>query len=254
MHKYFFTFGNYKYHASAAELHKQAEQYVDSAFNYKEEDIPPEFCKLHEKHFADSRGFGYWIWKAYFINQLLAISKDDDIFMYSDAGNSIISDISILYDLCNEDEKGIILFDNSDGNPTGRLWPNSQWTKTDCFNMMGLTDDKYLHGNQVNASYIVFKKTDFSVSFFDEFYKWCTNYHVISDAANITGDHINNEERLVNSDFRDHRHDQSILSLMSIKYNITIDRDPSQWGMIRYSPEAKYKQLFDHHRRGIRSW
>lgn len=242
MNKILFSFGNWHYYISLEQLKKSADNYghVDSIHLFKESDIDPEFYRENTQHFKDNRGFGYWIWKAYFINKFLLSANDQDIFFYVDAGNEVIGDLSPLFDLCQKDSKGIILFENTDGEPTGNVWKNIQWTKSDCFNLTGLNTPEYLYGNQVNASYIVFRKSSFSVNFFNQFLEFCKNYFIISDAPNITDN--------FNIEFKDHRHDQSILSLLSIQHNITICRDPSQWGNCRIKV-GEYGQLLNHHRR-----
>jgi len=243
MKKALFSFGNWRYYPTLDVLKASAEAHanVNQIHILKEPDIDSEFYKKNIRHFNDKRGFGYWVWKSYFIKKFLDKASDDDVFMYIDSGNEVISDLSPLYDLCKKDEKGIILFENTDGEPNGNVWKNNQWTKSDCFNIMGLKTDEYLYGNQVNASYIVFRKTDFSKKFFDCYHDVCQNYNIISDAPNITEN--------FNKDFQDHRHDQSILSLLSIRYKITIQRDPSQWGNHKIKQDSPYKQLFFHHRR-----
>ena len=142
--------------------------------------------------------------------------------IYVDSSNEVLADLTSLYEMCHNNDKGIILFDNRDGEPQGNVWKNNLWTKSDCFNLMNLRDDRYVLGNQVNASYILFRKTDFSVSFFDRFLGLCRNFNIISDAANVTEN--------FNSAFKDHRHDQSILSLLSIQDDTVILRDPSKVG------------------------
>ena len=179
---------------------------------------------------------GYWIWKSYFINKILKTASDDDVFFYVDSTNFIMGDgLQSIYDICTKDEKGIVLF----SNPNNK---NAQWTKSDCFNLMGLNTPEYVQGNQVSAGYIMFRKTDFSVKFFSHFADACANYNIISDAPNITNN--------FNTSFRDHRHDQSILSLLAIHYKVTITRDPSQWGNNYICSADPYKQVFLHHRRG----
>ncbi len=46
-------------------------------------------------------------------------------------------------------------------------------------------------------------------------------------------------------DFRGHRHDQTILSLLAKKWNLTVYPDPSQWGE---SEKRPYPTIFNHHR------
>jgi len=235
-----FSFGNWNYYPTLDRLKESAEGKVDNVILFKESDIDSDFYTKHQQHFRDKRGFGYWVWKSYFINKLLDKATDDDIFMFVDAGNLVTRDIKILFELCQQDEKGIILFDNRDGTEDGSVWKNAQWTKSDCFNMLDLKTPEYINGDQVNASYIVFRKTEFSVKFFKQCAELCSNYNLISDAPNITEN--------FNTAFRDHRHDQSILSLLSIRYKITIHRDPSEWGN-KALYKSPYGQLFQHHRR-----
>lgn len=246
MDKIFFSFGNIKFYQSLENLEKSVKLYgnVDKILIYKESDIDSNFYKECDKHFKDSRGYGYWVWKSYFIKKLLDQADNNDVFFYADAGNDVLKDLTPLYDLCQKDEKGIILFENTDGEPNGNIWKNNMWTKSDCFNLMRLKTEEYFLGDQVNASYILFRKTEFSLYFFTTYLNFCKNYNIISDAPNITED--------FNKDFRDHRHDQSILSLLSIKHKISIHRDPSQWGNHRKNDKSLYDQLFLHHRRRSR--
>jgi len=244
MTKTLFSFGNWHYYLSLEVLERTARENgrVDRTLMLKESDIEPNFYKNNIGHFNNPRGFGYWIWKSYFIQKFLISCESEDIFLYADAGNEVIGNLTPLYELCQKNEKGIILFENTDGEGTGNVWKNINWTKSDCFNLMNLKTPEYVFGDQVNASYILFRKTDFSKMFFDQFLNWSRNYNVISDAPNIT-------ENSNKAEFRDHRHDQSILSLLSIQHKITILRDPSQWGNHRNRDQEKYGQLFFHHRR-----
>lgn len=243
MKKILFSFGDWRYYPTLDFLKESAQKNagVDEILVFKESDIESSFYKKNIKHFNDKRGFGYWIWKSYFFNKLLAKAKKDDVFLYVDAGNEIINKLDPLFEICQKDSKGITLFDNSDNNPRGEVWKNNLWTKSDTFNLMGLRSEKYIYGNQINASYIVFRKTKYSIKFFEYFQILSENYNIISDAPNITEN--------FNKDFLDHRHDQSILSLLSIRYRFKIERDPSETGNIRMLSNAKYPQLFRHFRR-----
>jgi len=245
MKTHLISFGNWHYYKSLNILQETSltRGNVDSVTCFKEPDIPVQFYEQHQKHFSAGRGFGFWVWKSFFIQKCIEEKDNDTIFIYVDAGNQVLEDLTPLFEMCKADPKGLILFDNSDGSPDGKIWKNNMWTKSDCFNMLGLNTEQYINGNQVNASYIVFRKTDFTTKFFKCFSQACSNYNIISDAPNITQD--------FNKAFIDHRHDQSILSLLSIRYNISICRDPSQWGQPRQHTHNTndYNQLFDHHRR-----
>jgi hypothetical protein len=104
--------------------------------------------------------------------------------------------------------------------------------------MMDCDDEKYYNAPQVDASYQVYKKTDKVMEFLEEYKKFCSNENIISDLPNITKGNLQG--------FIDHRHDQSVLSLLAAKHNIPLLPEPSEWG--NYLTDRPYPQLFWHHR------
>jgi hypothetical protein len=106
---------------------------------------------------------------------------------------------------------------------------------------MGCEEPRYLQGPQVNASYIVFRRTEFCRQFFSEFSAHCARYELVADPA---------PDDPLPDDFVDHRHDQSVLSLLAIRHGVRTLRDPSQWGNARRR-DGDYPQVFDHHRRSM---
>lgn len=85
-----------------------------------------------------------------------------------------------------------------------------------------------------------YKKSNRSVSFVREVLKFCKVDKLITDIPSI-----NNF-----AEFKEHRHDQSILTNVAIKNNITIYRDPSQYGnsFINEYKNSTYPQIFNLHR------
>lgn len=242
MKKYLISFADEKYKLKQKNLNNSGLNYFDYIISYSPNDYSFEFYNENSKILTQNRGCGYWLWKSYFLLETFKIMNDDDILFYIDSGNTIINDINILIDYCSKDNNGIILFDNRDSNPYNNVWQNYEWTKIDCFNMMNCNVDNYVYGNQVNASYQIYKKNNFTLKFLEENYHFSKNENIITDIPNITG--INY------TGFKDHRHDQSILSLLSIKHNITILRDPSEWGNNSIGNEYinNFPQIFYHHR------
>jgi hypothetical protein len=221
MKKILLSFADSKYIQQQNILNLSANSYFDEIINVGPEDIEKEFFEENKNIFNNQRGYGYWLWKSYFIRRALEFIDYGDILMYVDAGNEFINNPDSIFSLL--DYEDLILFKNRDGNPNGDIWINSMWTKADCFNLMECNSDKYKNGYQVDGSYIIIKKTDRSISFIDEYLKFSCNENIISDLPNITGD---NE-----IDFKDHRHDQSILSLLAIKHNINLYESPSESSM-----------------------
>jgi hypothetical protein len=233
-------YGTNRFFRSQENLINTAKKYFDGYVSYTKETLDSKFIKENYDIMNQQKGCGYWLWKPYIILNTLKQLEDNDILFYVDGGNSIVNDPKCLFDLVLKDKKGLILFDNRDGAPANTIWKNSQWTKYDCFKKMNCLGEEYIKGNQVNASYVLLKKNNFTEKFIIEFYNYCQDVDILTDIPNKLGENF--------SDFIAHRHDQSILSLLSIKYNITIAIDPSEWGKNYKTDKYNYPVIFWHHR------
>ncbi len=239
MKKILLSFADDKYKLNQRLLTFSAKPYFDEIIEVGPEDIEDEFFQKHKEILTQPRGQGYWLWKPYFIARTLEYVQEGDIVFYIDSGNEIISDIQPLFDLLQHQD--IVVFKNRDGNPTGEIWVNSMWTKADCFNLMGCNDEKYKTGPQVDAAYILLKKSKQSADFINEYLTYSTNKHIITDEPNTTGE---NEP-----DFKDHRHDQSVLSLLAIKQQLLIFESASE--SANHIEFKAYPQIFNHLRRNL---
>lgn len=239
MKKILVTFGTQKWYNAQNKLIQSAKQFgLNGSADYNEKTIELEFYKKNQQIFQYQRGFGYWIWKPYCILKTLKQLNDGDFVIYSDSGSIFINQINDLFDIC-ADHKGILLFDNRDGTENeNQRWQNYMWTKRDCFELMDCKKEIYVQGNQVDACYQIYQKNEMVMNFLNEYQTYCENINIISDLPNITGPN--------HPHFREHRHDQSILSLLQIKHNIYVEREPSQWGY--RTQENKDKIKFYHHR------
>lgn len=210
MKKVLIFFGSKGYEHSRARLYESAKGYFDKIISYGEEDIDKQFYISNRDLFNDVRGFGYWVWKAYFILKALKDLDEGDVCFYIDSTAVFISSPEILIKKCIESE-GIVLFENAH-------YLNYHWTKSDCFNLMGLSAQKYLFGKQVDAAFQLYKKNNKALDFLNELLFHCCNYNIISDAPNVTGDN--------HPEFKQHRWDQSVLSLLAIKHGIILTKSP----------------------------
>jgi hypothetical protein len=234
-------------------LVESARPFVDGYIWYREFDLPWSFRRRNARLIRDGRGLGYFVWKPWVILDALRKLEDGALLLYSDSGNLIVNDPAPLFELCEASERGIVVFDNRDWCPGGAVWKNSMFTRGDCFELMDATAPEFVNGDQVNASYLVAQKRESAITFLEEFLGACEDYQIVSDAPNTL--------RANESDFRDHRHDQSVLSILAIKHGIQTERDPSQFGNALIGVKGEYPQIFDHHRRrysslvpGTRAW
>ncbi len=174
------------------------------------------FYNKHYTTFQQKTGFGYWLWKPFFVKTALDKINFGDILFYVDAASLIIDNPKPLIDIAQTNESGIVAFD---------AWPlrNSQWTKRDAFINLNCDEDTYWSAKHVIATLFLIRKTDFTVNFINEWLAACENLQSLSDHPNISG-----KDNL--PDFVSHRMDQSLLSILIRKYNIETYRNPSKWG------------------------
>lgn len=210
---------------------------IDDFISYNKHNLDKDFISRHSNLFQDGvRGYGFWMWKPMIIKQAIQYVNDGDLIFYVDSGNYILNDLTCLIDICKEEK--VLLFSNRDGNYEKNVHINRHWTKRDTFVLMDCDEEKYYNAPQVDAAYQIYEKCDYTENFIEEYLKFSENENIITDLPNITLPNL--------PEFKDHRHDQSILSLMAAKRDIKLYTEPSEWG--NYLIDRPYPQLFKHHR------
>jgi len=178
----------------------------DATIPYNFLNLDQEFVNKNAWCLSQHRGAGYWIWKPYLISKTLEKMNDNDWLMYTDSGMFFLrSPWDVILEKEKEiTEKGIMTFCTCNKNKV--------YCKRDAFVLMGLDEEKYTNSEQRLASIFVCKKTNFSVNFVNEWLSYAQDPRIISDLPNTQG--------LPNyPEFEDHRHDQSIMSLLCIKHD-----------------------------------
>jgi hypothetical protein len=216
-------------YASARFLPSQ-QRLIESALRYGVDEVrawnramleETTFYKMHKGILDLPRGGGYWLWKPFIIEEALKKIRTDDVIVYLDAGVEITGKLSPLLCLCLE-RSGIMVFA---GHYDDVGVPNlcRTWTKRDCFVGMDCDEARYHEGQMLDASLIVLARTERSLAFIHEWGLYCRQSSILTDQPNLCG--------LPNlPGFLDHRHDQSVLSLMAIRDGIEVFRHPSQFG------------------------
>jgi hypothetical protein len=192
------------------------------------------------------------IWKPAIILQALLEATDGDLIMYSDAGAAFVSDVSPLLKLTDaQDVVGFQLTCCKEG----------EWTKTDTF--MLLDGLEFADTQQALASYIVFKRNWTSIAFVSQWLAYAQDPRALTDQpstlsvlpqpnSNSSSSSSNNGEitRQLSSlkgKLQDHRHDQSIFSLLYKKWGFKAHPIPSQYGR-KGTAALPYPQIILHHR------
>jgi hypothetical protein len=142
----------------------------------------------------NKRGFGFWIWKSYIINYVLKNAELGDVIIYADAG-------------CRLSDKRHLV----------RLIERTLFDQDLIFQLVGHNIKNYTSQTVLNkfgnyhsdkpmmaASWMSIKKSTITQLFFD---RWCS---LCQDTDNLIDPIKENEP----NSFIDHRHDQSIFSLL----------------------------------------
>ena len=238
MRKYHINYANGRY-LKAQEYCSQSAKAVgfDEVISFSINDIDRDFLEKNIKILSQPRGAGYWSWKPYFIKKTLDKMNDGDLLVYSDSGSYYQSSIQPLIDLIQKEETGVLSFELK-----GLL--EKDYTKRDTFRLMGLDEPKYYESSQREATYIWLIKNDFTVSLINEFLEYAQNERIITDLPSQSENY---------NGFKDHRHDQSIWSLLCKKYDINTHRLMSHHGahLVNDFPNDTYGQITVHHRNPI---
>ncbi len=205
-------------------------------FAYQFSDIDASFLAENHWTLTRSRGAGYWLWKPYFILRTLEKLSDGDFLFYSDAGACFIDSIDPMIQVIKNTGQDILPFDVG--------LSEKLFTKRDAFVLMDCDTAAYSATSQRQASFMLIRKSAMSMAFVNDYLSYASDIRILTD--------IPNEMGLPNyPGFVGHRHDQSIFSLLSKKYQLTAHRDPSQWGNggeEKY-PDSRYGQIIDHTRK-----
>lgn len=177
---------------------------VGEVITYGDNDLDLEFREKYKDVLSFKRGYGYWIWKPYLILKTLLESNDDDIILYIDSTD--LPSPKLFNFVYNHFEKNdILLFKQH--------YQHDEWTKRDCFILMDCDDEKFHNQTQLEAGIVGIRKTEFNINLMKEWLKYCSDRFVVTDLPSLRGFPNYNG-------FREHRHDQSILTNLSIKYDI----------------------------------
>ena len=192
------------------------------------------FKKTHSYILSQKRGRGYWLWKPYILlKTLVENTEDGDLLMYQDAGAHIIRDAGPLLKLCQDSKYGILMF--------YLTLLEHHYTKRDAFVLMDM-DDRQVHKTlQRLASFLVIRRNCMSLQFLMEWLAYASDARILTDMENKMG-------KKNFPEFKEHRHDQSVLSLLSKKWGLEAFRTPSQFGNPIGYRGGPYEQIILHSR------
>lgn len=231
--KIFLTFGNDRYYNSLNRIKDQSLSFniFDEIFIFNDIKLKDEYPEFWEKHknfiINNQRGYGYWIWKSYLTLKILEKMNENDILVYADAGcflnNNGIDRLNEYFEIVKNSNYSILSFELP--------FIEKNYTKMDLFEYLGLNNNEMLNSNQLVGGIYILKKCDKTIFLFNELYNIISNnYNLIDDSNSILNNDIS---------FVEHRHDQSVFSLLRKKYGTEILYDET------YFPEDCSKEYID---------
>ena len=202
----FVSFGSsHNFSKSLQRIKKEAEVIFDYVMVCNENDLEDSFFNKHKDLMYSSRGFGFWIWKPQIIFQALQCSPEGKCIVYADCGCSLVqNNRQRLLDyahIAQQSPSHVLGFDIH--------LPEYEWTKK---KTLDLFPEHFAFSSQICATYLVLHNSPKSKQFVKEWIDLCTRDEYA---------YVNDDDK--NPELKDHRHDQSIYSLLSKKHNsITI--------------------------------
>jgi hypothetical protein len=189
----------------------------DTAKIYTMNDIDDHFKAKNTHILNQSRGSGYWIWKPYIILKKLLEIEEGDILCYNDSKYLWSKNIKQFEtDVLTGKNIGVYL--NKPNEPT---YIEKEFTKFDAFVLMNISHENNFRNNVINtnqvwAGFILLRKSFNPIRFIGEWLTYVQDHRIVTDSLSIFGPE--------NISFRDHRHDQSILSLLCKKWDIPMHK------------------------------
>ena len=183
---------------------------ANKLISYGPEDVDQKFRIEHQDILETPRGGGLWLWKPYIIKKTIENCLEyGDFLMYADSGTVYVNKIKHLTSVMERDNTDIFL--------SSSCFIERQWSKRDAFELIGVDYEKYEESFQTEATFVLFRKSKNSLSFIDNWLKFCCDRRIVSDDANTCGkDNA--------TDFIENRHDQTVLSLLGKKCGISAYR------------------------------
>lgn len=169
-----------------------------------------------------SRGFGYWIWKPEVVMQRLSQIEEGEVLLYLDVGCHILpseeSGMGRYMDLVNQAPSGVLCSELP--------FLERQYTKADVFHFFSAEGKpEIVDTGQRQGGVVFYRKSEQSVDFVRRWRDVCHQHlNLVDDSVSI---HPNA------SDFIDHRHDQSIFSVLSKLHEVSTfpDAEIMQWAI-----------------------
>jgi FkbM family methyltransferase len=184
---------------------------VDEVLIMGPEDLDEEYRQRNRDILQQKHGVGLWIWKHYVQYQAMGKMKDGDIMLYIDS--DFRCDPSILQYFCLTQSHDVVGFHHSNSGYT-----LSKLASRDSMILMGLDTPAVASSVQSSGGNILFRKSPLSVEFVREMAAWSQQMDVVGNRGAPSKYGVDWPAYIGGG--YNHQCDQSISSLLMIKYGI----------------------------------
>jgi hypothetical protein len=213
---FFMTFGAGEKNmvAAAKRLGDQALEsgFFDQVDVLSDSDLPHNVTELFTPNrFEEIRGFGYWAWKPYLINEKIKTLMDGDVLIYLDAGSEINNrgGARYTYYLDFVARNDVLVFPTCHQH---RFWVKPHQALR--------IETRDFYRNQLWAGLIMLRVSELSRRIVSRWYELA-----FQDSGSALTEDVEDGESY-HQGFKEHRHDQSILSHIIFSENVPVlDRD-----------------------------
>lgn len=213
------SFADSRLRAARSRLGNQAKamNVFDHVYLANEDDLEDEFrVEFATRLNPRIRGFGYWCWKAQVILQVLRNLKESDTLLYVDTGCHLnqhgLGRLREYLEILHQSESGILAFDLGGGE--SGVFSESAWTKGEVFDFFKVTDERPIVSTpQIQASVLLVSKRPSSVTIIEAWRQLSSLQFSLFDDSPSAWNY---------PDFREHRHDQSVFSVLGKLQGISL--------------------------------
>lgn len=205
---------------------------VQECFLFNRSSLPPQY-EANNKHILDvTLGAGLWSWKAISIFMALQMLAAGDTVLYMDSGSFLIGDAAPLFRAA-ESGNDVMIFADC-------LWSVEQYSQREA--LVLLDGDKFIDRYMPLAAWSLWHKGPDAELFLARWLTYSQDRRVLYSEG-FAGCSLPQHPK-----FRGHRHDMVPLIISAYHANISLFRDPSQYGVgkechERYPNSEFYGQL-----------
>lgn len=200
------SFADKRYAQSLLRLKCNTENFgFDNRYFWNEDNLDSDILDIIRPKLY-RRGYGYWGWKPYIVKTVFDQINDGDIIFYTDAGtlwnDKGINRFQEYVEMLGQEENDILCFTQP--------FLEKDWTKADVFEKLNAYNEDIFLSYQLWSGTFGLKKTEKTKELIKRWLNICkTDFNLFTDKKSVLPNLYG---------FREHRHDQSIFSILVKQY------------------------------------